>query len=276
MNIQNTLIDIYDYFKTKIEKKNGLIRKYLMGKNVDYCTRSVITCSSMHADRPEDLMVNMTYSALPISQICSLAHPFVMHWVKTFFEREIFDNQTAKVLYDPTTDEIVNSQELLAPEAIFNEKYIKKMIDTFIKDPESRFNKIEVPVKENRKMYLAFTGKRLDPSTKAEISGIANRPMTWTDLLFLACSDVIKDKYCLITRYPLLDEFGIFTSRIRVSSTTKTDVVNINGVIYNWYPHIEFDVPSYKIATKFIDSIQFSNSYLPGLDGDLTENVKVA
>ena len=36
--------------------------------------------------------------------------------------------------------------------------------------------------------------------------------------------------------------------------------------LYKWYPFIEFDVPEEKIATKFVDSLQFSNSYLPGLD----------
>ena len=49
-------------------------------------------------------------------------------------------------------------------------------------------------------------------------------------------------------------------------STTETDMVSYNGKIYNWYPRIDFDVPSEKIASKFLDSIQFSNSYLPGLD----------
>ena len=30
-NMQNYLVDIYDYFKDKLDKKNGLLRKYLMG-----------------------------------------------------------------------------------------------------------------------------------------------------------------------------------------------------------------------------------------------------
>lgn len=271
-NMQNTLVDIYNYFKVKIEKKNGLLRKYLMGKNVDYCTRSVITCTSMHANHPKDMMVNMTYSTIPIPQICSLAYPFMFHWIKGFIQREIIDNQTAKVLYNPATDEVVSSMELDSPESFFSEKYIKKMMDTYIKDPESRFNKIEVPTKDGKVMYLAFTGKRLDPATKSEIAGIAQRPMTWTDLLYIAASDVVKDKCALITRYPLLDEFGVFISKIRVSSTTETDLTSYNNEVYKWYPHVEFGIPPEKIATKFIDSIQFSNSYLPGLDGDLTNS----
>lgn len=267
-NIQTVLVEIYDYFKGKLEKKNGLIRKYLMGKNVDYCTRTVITCSSFHAEKAEDLMVNMRYSCVPISQVVSLCYPFVLHWLKNFFEREIFDEQHSKIFYDPLNDEIKKEVTLLNPESYFNEKYFKRMIDTFIKDPTCRFNKIEVPTSGKTKLYLAFTGKRINTADRSELSTISNRPMTWTDLLYMACSDAVDGKHCMVTRYPLLDEFGIFLSRVRVSSTTKTDVVNINGKIYNWYPHIDFNVEPDKIAVEFIDSVQFSNSYLPGLDGD--------
>ena len=267
-NIQNTLVDIYDFFKHKLEKKQGLLRKYLLGRNVDYCTRSVITAPSYHANRPEDLMIDFRHANLPISQICSLCFPFVMAWVKKFFEREVFDTKNSKIIYDPVTDTVEDNIELKNPESYFSDRYLKKMIDTYIKDPESRFDKIFIPSNSNHKLYLRFTGKRIDPTTKAELPSIAYRPMTWTDILYMACEDVTRDKHCMITRYPLLDEFGIFIAEIRVCSTTETDMVSYNGKIYNWYPRIDFDVPSEKIASKFLDSIQFSNSYLPGLDGD--------
>ena len=67
-------------------------------------------------------------------------------------------------------------------------------------------------------------------------------------------------------RYPLLDEFGIFIAEIRVLTTTETIPVRINDQVYRWYPKIDFEAPLDKIATLFIDSVQFSNSYLPGLD----------
>ena len=267
-NIQNTLVDIYDFFKHKLEKKQGLLRKYLLGRNVDYCTRSVITAPSYHANRPEDLMIDFRHANLPISQICSLCFPFVMAWVKKFFEREVFDTKNSKIIYDPVTDTVEDNIELKNPESYFSDRYLKKMIDTYIKDPESRFDKIFIPSNSNHKLYLRFTGKRIDPTTKAELPSIAYRPMTWTDILYMACEDVTRDKHCMITRYPLLDEFGIFIAEIRVCSTTETNMVSYNGKIYNWYPRIDFDVPSEKIASKFLDSIQFSNSYLPGLDGD--------
>lgn len=267
-NIQTTIIDIYDYFKHKLEKKRGLIRKYLMGKNVDYCTRTVITAPTFHANRPEDLFTDFLYSSIPVAQVCSLAYPFVMHWIKSFFEREVIDAQHAKILYNPSTDEVVKTEKILNPESYFSDKYIKKMIDTFIKDPESRFTPIEVPTSGTHKMYLAFSGKRMDSSNTAELSAIVNRPMTYTDLLYMACEEVVRDKHTLITRYPLNDEFGVFISRIRVSSTTKTMPMLVNGYLYQWYPCVDLSLNVNNVPGQFIDACQFSNSYLPGIEGD--------
>ena len=267
-NIQNTIVAIYDYFKRKLEKKSGLIRKYLMGKNCDYCTRTVITAPTFHADTPKDLFTDFRYTTIPISQICSLAYPFVMKYVKDFFEREIIDNKEAKILYDPQTDSIVKTVKIKDPESYFSDKFIKKMMDNFIKDPESRFNKIEIPTDSNKKYYLAFSGMRTDGSTTAELAQTVNRPMTWTDLLYLACVDATKDKHCLITRYPINDEFGVFISRIRVSSTSKTIPMMVNGTLYKWYPYIDLSVSKPEIPGLFMDSVQFSNSYLPGIEGD--------
>lgn len=266
--IQTTIVAIYDYFKHKLEKKKGLIRKYLMGKNVDYCTRTVITAPTYHADRPEDLFTDFSHAGIPIAQVCSLAYPFVLHWIKDFFEREVIDSQHAKILYNPATDQVEKVVKIVNPESYFSDKYIKKIIDTFIKDPESRFTKIEVPTDGTQKMYLTFTGKRMDSSNTSEIAATVNRPMTWTDLLYLACEEVVRDKHTLITRYPINDEFGLFVARIRVLSTSKTIPLMVNGYLYKWYPYVDPNESPSEVAKKFIDSVQFSNSYLPGIEGD--------
>jgi hypothetical protein len=191
----------------------------------------------------------------------------MVYYIKTFFEREILDNPNNKIVYDPQTDSIQTVQ-LDHPEAIFNDKYIKRMLDQFMRDQSSRFTKIKVPVKGGKSMYLAFSGKRLDGYSTTELAPIVNRPMTWTDLLYVAAVDVTKDKHCIITRYPLLDEFGLFVTKIRVSSTLETETMFINDKVYNWYPKVDLSIDPHKIGSMFADSVSFSNSYLPGLDGD--------
>lgn len=266
--MQNLIVAIYDYFKLKLEKKTGMFRKYLMGKNCDYCTRSVITAPTYHANRPNESMVSFEYSAIPISQLCSLVYPFIIKYIKDFFEREVFDTKNQKILYNPLTDEIVKTVEIINPESYFSDKYIKKKIDTYIKDPKSRFERIAVPTNSKNQLYLTFSGKRMDSSTTAELSTIVNRPMTWTDLLFMACESSTRDKHVITTRYPLLDEFGLFITKIRVSSTIRTMPMMVNGYLYKWYPVVDLSLNEEEVANNFIDSVVFSNSYLPGIEGD--------
>ena len=72
----------------------------------------------------------------------------------------------------------------------------------------------------------------------------------------------------MVTRYPILDNFGIFIAKIRILSTLKTEPMNINGTIYKWYPVVDLDMSKEEVSNNFIDTTQFSNSYLKGLDGD--------
>ena len=60
----------------------------------------------------------------------------------------------------------------------------------------------------------------------------------------------------------------MFISRIRVSSTAKTIPMQVNGILYKWYPYVQLDRERRKIPELFIDSVRFSNSYLSGIEGD--------
>lgn len=266
--IQQLIVAVYDYLKKKLEKKNGLIRKFLMGKSIDYSVRTVITAPTYHADHPSNMMVDFYHAAVPISQVCALAYPYMMHWLKNFFEKEVISQGLEKIVYNPDNDKIEKTVRLKDPTQYFDEKYIKRLMDQFIQDPSSRFNPIEVPIEgSSRKMYLSLTGKRMGVG-KEGLASTMYRRMTVTDLLYMAAVDVTKDKHIKVTRYPIIDEFSIFFAKIRINSTTKTEPVMINDRLYKWYPIIEPDVPYYRIGSLFIDALQFSNSYLKGLIGD--------
>jgi hypothetical protein len=270
-NIQTTLEKIYEYFRDKLSGKTGLLKRYLLGKNVDYCTRAVITAEVFHADKPEECEISYEYASVAMSHVLSLCTPFIKKYVLDFFQREVFDVKNGKILYDAEKDNVTGTMEIINPESVFTDKYITKMIDTYIKDPESRFDKIEIPVEGNKKRYLIFTGTRFSGAEPtAANSTIVNRPMCWTDLLFMACRDTVKDKHILITRYPILSAYGTFMCKIKVASTTETEPMIINGEIIKDYPKVDYTIPKLDIGSHFIDSIRFSNSYLKGIDGDLS------
>lgn len=276
--LQRLLVEIYDTFKRKLEKKNGMIRKYLMGKNVSYCTRTVISNPLYHASSPKTLEIPFDTVGIPLGQACVLAYPFIMRWLKVFFEREFMDVKEVKtqIILDKDHNPIGSKTiRVYKPELYFDEKYIRNLIDTYVSDPESRFDPIMVPVREDGSdktmmYYSTFSGKKLKADSAEELAESTGRPFTITDVLFLAATDALKDKHVVVTRYPVSDAYGMFIAKCRPISTITTDRVTLNGEVYEYYPHIDLKTPRNRMHIRFIDSAQFSNAYLAGLNGDLT------
>lgn len=267
-NMQSLLVKAYDYFKIKLEKKSGLFRKYLMGKNVDYCTRTVISNAQFHANRPEEMMIDFRNCGVPLAQVCSLCYPYILQWVKNFFELNVINSPDLRMI-DPQTGELGGKTATIErPDTYFTEKYFKKKIDQFVKGPETRFEPIEVPLTDGTKKYLAFTGRIFTPSIKGEQASISHRRMTWTDLLYMAAVDITKDKHVIVTRYPVTDVYGIFIARIRVVSTQRTVPMQVGERVYQFYPQVDLSLTPEEVVEQFIESAMFSNSYLPGINGD--------
>ena len=259
MKIQSLMMDIYNYFKKKVEKKNGMIRKFLLGKNTTYAVRSVITGPIFHAEHSRDLLSKIDQTPIPLAQVVAELYPFIIHWLREYFDRTVLQHKEIDV--DGEMD------ELESPERILNDRFYQKMCNRFIKDTGSRFNTFELKSKKGKSIYLKLRGKIFDRSSNAESPNF-ERNLTYCDVLYLAAMDAVKGKHVVITRYPVLDHTGIFPSHIFVSSTIKTQPVLINGIVYEHYPVIDLNIRKDLIASLFVDSIVLSASLLPRLDGD--------
>lgn len=272
--LQRLILELYETFKKKLEKKNGIIRKYLMGKNVSYCTRSVISNPLYHSNSPDTIEIPFDTVGIPLGQACVLAYPFIVRWLKSFFEREFIEVKEVKTLrYAKDGDEVIVNMPVYKPEIYFDEKYIRNLVDSYISDPEGRFDPIQFPVllegeKKPIFMNVAFTGKRLKVGSNEKLSDIADRPLTVTDVLYMAACDALKDKHVVVTRYPVDNVHNMFVAKCRPISTSRTERVMINGEIYEYYPHVDRSVPRNRMHIRFIDSTQFSNSHLAGMGGD--------
>lgn len=269
--IQETMVEVYELSKNKIEKKHGLIRKSLLGKSIDYGARAVISAPVFNAQKPEDMQVDFYHTGVPVATCCSLATPFIVPWVKAFFQREI-ERLGNKYPVREKNGEI-KYVTLKRPELKFNEEYIKKQIDRFIFSYADRFEPIILEVEDpgyEKGVYLSFVGRFYNEGKPETESPLSQRPATWCDLLYQAAMDITQDKHVWVTRYPLLDYFGIFPSQISVLSTRETVPMYVGGRLYPNYPKIDLEMPKEKVSVFFIDTVTMSNLYLHGLGGDLT------
>lgn len=268
--IQTTIVEIYDSFKARIEKKNGMTRSSLMGKNLDYGIRTIITAPNFDANTPEEMTVTLDKSGLPLYQAVSSFYPFFVNWISNFFRREF----TLSGKYYPIIDKegkVIDRVEIEDPEMHFDNEYIEKAMKRFINAPTSRFDKIKIPIKEGKykdKVSMRMKGRYSESGKPEDMSPLVNRPLTWTDIMYQAAVDICKDKVIWVTRYPLLDYFGKFPSHIHVLSTAQTVPMFVGDNFYPHYPKVELGTPPDEIMTLFSDTLEISNMYLLGTGGD--------
>lgn len=270
--IQTKLIELRQHGQSIIEKKKGAFQQSILGKAPDFGARGVISVPSLNGcDLPNDSIVDITHSGIPLHKCLELGMPFINKWIMEFFEDTFRNKRTMPAFRKDDKGEIhLENIEIMDQSEIFTEEYIYKKLKMFEKTyGAERFETIKIKCKDGSEADMLFTGRGY--STRPDdprANTISNRPMTWTDVIYLAAENTLSDKYCYITRYPLEDYFGTFPSQVAVLSTIKTAPVIINGKVYPHYPVIDLSLSPEEIATQFIDTISMSNLYLDAIGGD--------
>ena len=250
----------------------GLIKHGLMYKTVDYSARLVMSAPDVSGESIDDLMVDMNHAALPLAAALCCFKPFIMFWLRRFFE-----NRFAGKLEYPVkiNDEETVMVPLVDYQIAFSDIELDKQIERFIHGYSNRFIPVNLPVdkeefarKVKNKELKSASGKPVDISkisfgmsfmgyklnnskefdkTKMEYSteDKLQRNITWCDLFYMAACDVTEDKMVLITRFPIDSYLNQYPSKVRIKSTVKTQPMVIqsdfedNMKLYKWCPVIE-------------------------------------
>ncbi len=314
--VQNILVQIFDWFgngttingqetPANLPGKMGLVKRGLMYKTVDYSARLVMSAPDVSGEDIDDLMVDMNHAALPLAAALCCFKPFIMFWLRRFFE-----NTFAGRLEFPVN--INENETVMVPlvdyQIVFSDIELDKQIERFIHGYSNRFIPIELPVDKeeltrkikNKELKsvdgknvdikklntcLLFSGYKLNNSnefdkTKKEYSPQLKikRRITWCDLFYMAACDVTEDKMVLITRFPIDSYLNQYPSKVRIKSTVKTQPMVIqlrfedNTKLYKWYPVInEQDINS-NTSPVFEDTLSICNGLIGAMgmdyDGD--------
>ena len=271
--LQEGLIEIYKWFGTGTDSnpngglpgKFGVIRRANLSKTTDYATRLVMSAPKLDVENMSELRADFDYSVLPMTSAAANFFPFVIFHMRRFFENEFIGNSKYLVLDKKgnTTYAEIEDYQLQ-----FSDEVLKKELDRFIHGYSDRFRPIDLVCKVNGKQVvydMVFRDNFFDEITEYE--KIA-RPITWCDVIYIACEEAIKDRMILITRYPIDTFYNEFATKIRLSSTIETEKVTINGITYNYYPKIRKEDIGTDTSNKFIDTMNICNGYLDSIGGD--------
>lgn len=278
-NIQKTLVKLYEFGQSLLEKKKGALQKTILGKAVDFGGRGVISVPSLNGcDKPQDCIVDIRHSGIPLSYCLQLGYPFVIKWLTEFFEETFRNKQVIPQYVKNKNGELeLVYEEIEDQTEIFTKEFIDKKIEMYRKTyGAERFEPIQIKRKDGTWANMYFPGRGY--TSKPDAVGantFASRPMTWTDIFYLAAVETLSDKHCYITRYPLEDYFGIFPSQVSVLSTIKTVPMVVNGKVYPNYPLIDLSLNKQDIGRQFIDTFTISNLYLDAIGGDYNNIVSL-
>ena len=190
-----------------------------MSKTTDNSARLVLSSANINVNTKEDMMVNLDYSALPLSACCVIAYPFMIYELRQFFGNE-FGGKLTYPYYVKKTGE-VSQVELEDPLIEFSDERFDKEINEYIYGWSNRLKPIYVPNKENIPLTLRFKGYSITEEEYArgirENGKVIERDLTWMDLLFICANRAVDGKVALITRYPVNISAAYYSNIVRKS-----------------------------------------------------------
>ena len=280
--MQEMLLQVYNYFGAGnpdakgsgvgMPSKFGIIRRANLSKTTDYSSRLVITSPELKVEKLDDIEADMDYSVVPLASLSINFLPYMIFWLRGFFENEFSTRTTYTVhMKDGKVKEIPIQDYQIA----FSDERIKDEINRFVHGYSNRFIPVRIPTVDKKlNVYMHFKGKitSSQDAKNNEQGEIINRRLTWCDLLFMAASEVTADKHILITRYPIDSFYNQFPTKVKVQSTIETEpmLVNYDGMpkFYKKYPKIREEDIEKDTSNKFIDSLNMCNGYLDSIGGD--------
>ena len=214
--------------------KTSLMRRHAMGKFIDYSASSVIVVSVLSKYKSyKDVETKYGYSLIPLPTIVSMYKPFFVNYCSLYLDK-IF------TLYkmNNTGAKFVNNQ--------FSPSNVEKLLDKFIKSPESKDDVILIQEENSKtKVHYFKIDEYTSQANALSNKNVYSRPMTMIDLIFQAAVEIVKDKACLITRYPITNNLNLFLSMISVASTEHTHktwykIEGDNTIYYHqYYPYVK-------------------------------------
>jgi len=254
--VQTILTELYEEFIVKTVKgspsKFGMLRRSMLGKNLNYSARLVISSPVLRKESYRDVQVRYGYVTVPLAYTISCFFPFMVHHMKRFFDAEFVQGGKYPILNQKGEIEYVSIVES------YDENEITKLITRYINSPSSRFDPIMTPADQYGKQhYMTITGRFGTENTTV------TRKATLTDVLYIVAHRVVQDKHVLVTRYPLDNYNGQFPARVEVASTTHTEPATIGETVYQFFPICKGDP-----ANAFVDTLQFSNGYIMVMGAD--------
>lgn len=278
--IQDIIVQIYDWFASEpqLPGKMGIMRRASQSKSTDNSARLVMGAPELTVEKISDMICDCDHAAVPLAAVLANFFPFVLFYLRRFFENEFANSPTRSVVIKNKKGEReIKQYKMKDYQIAFSDTVIKEEIDRFIHGYANRLRPVMLPLEDEKlkEVPLIFKGRNVSEedflAKKDYISmPIMERYMTWTDLFYMAAVEVSKDKCVMVTRYPIDSFYNISPMLLNVASTKQIEPMVVNGTFYKFYPRIEQKQIGTNTSNMFIDTMSISNVFIGsfGMDYD--------
>lgn len=285
--IQKKVCEIFVFLFDIAEGKQGFFQKKYGSRNLALGTRNVISTSNLSAKNPtSNNYLKVDEVGAPLFQTAKMFMPLVVYGLKMYFFNESFsmssDNiavinpKTLTLEYVPISEEEKN--KFLSSEGI------EKMVNLF-RDKTTRHFPVKVTSEDTEKDYYLYmvydTGKyiyktrsieelkTLLQTNKIPFNPKLLRPLTYSELIYIATYMVTKNRFSYVTRYPAIGIDSLVPSKIHLLSTSPDRAVKfvVSGQADAKLEY--YDLPNYPVYNaSYVDSASLHPSVLQGLGAD--------
>lgn len=280
-SIQKKVYEIYLYIKNILDDKSGFLQSKYGSRSLALGTRNVISAASLAASNPKDSRYHKhDETMLPLYQTMKGAAPVVAYHLRALFFQQVFTQGSSSIpVIDPDTKKLGYQNVSESEKSKFlSTEGIETMISRF-EHASSRFDPVSIASEDHTKRFWLFLvydlGDRIYifrdiDAFKHVLDGKVDeskiRPMTYMEMFYMATYRAIQDKYCLVTRYPVLGVESIYPSKIHLSTTAPSRRVLFAS---QFDEKVAYDLPNYPvIGAESIDNMAVHPSKLPNLGGD--------
>ena len=275
-NLQNSVMELYDYLQSLLDGKHKLILGKWLSRKVFNSTRNVITASvndSVHINDDNRLRSNDV--GVGLHQFLRAAAPKTLYEIRSRYVQQVFvENNTFAYMTNCKTlqkEEVLNSHVQKDYDRWMTTDGLESVIANF-----GRQDTRHLPVYTNKgkhcmgllyndKKHVRFFQDIRDLPDHLDKKHVA--PITMAEFLYLSVGRLSNKIPAFATRYPIQGYGGIYPAFMKLFSTAKYDqVVELDE---QWQP-IEGGLASFPIqGSVFINGLIIHQSHMALLGADM-------
>ena len=267
LRIQKTVFEIYSHIIALLDGKNKFIQNQWVKRAVKDGTRNVITSiKPMINDLDTDNKISSNHTIVGLYQFVKSIRPLTINKVLTKFSSKIFNQYTNEVnLVNPKTMKyetyeikVENRDEWLSPSGINNIMNKLKLTNVLTSPVKIEDKYLLLVYDDSKNIKILYNNNDIEGLDSKYI-----RPITYSELFYIAIEDISRNTPAFITRYPVIEKGSIYPSYMYCKTTLHGREVNyqdglIEKKLYE-YPDFNYD---------WIKSVTPNINRLAGLGGD--------